>query len=691
MWGAPCVLSSTPGTDVSLNRDSHSTPEKGASVGPLRSARGLLADVMTAVRLGGGIASTLRLFGKILRQEGWAGVASRFRLAHQLNQLGADTVKRFDYGRWVELHDTLSAKEAALLSQHISTWPQRPLVSVLMPVFDPNPVWLDQAIWSVRMQLYPEWELCIADDASTSSAVQGVLRRHANEEPRIRLVRLARNAHICAASNAALALAQGEFIALLDHDDVLPIHALGCVAQAIVSHPSAGLFYSDEDKIDESGRRFSPYFKPAFNYDLFLSQNVISHLGVYRRELVQALGGFREGFEGSQDYDLALRCVERLEPAQIVHIARVLYHWRVHPASTAAGMEAKPYAIAAGECALNEHLRRVGSAAVAQHVGPGYRVVHAIPGWPCKVSAIILVRQGGGTLQRLLEALEQHATEPLLECLIVCSPSLPIDELAAVREWACASRRAVFDDGAEVSEAARLDRAKDAASGDVFLFLSDHLLPRNPGWLKEMLSQAFRPGVAVVGARVWSEDGELAQAGLILAGPDGFGSAHHRMMPGQYGYFGRAALTQNFGALSSACWLVQRQHLVEAGGFGGSWETMRFAGVDVCLRLQRAGYRNLLTPFADWVQQVEGGWEGWLVQADDEASQRDVVRWMRIWGDRRLDDPDYSPNLTMATSDFSLAWPPRLPTLSGWVKAMSLGGAPTGETWIRAGTVRMFP
>jgi GT2 family glycosyltransferase len=609
---------------------------------------------------------------------------------HQWNaQLGADTATRFDYGRWVELHDTLTAKEAASLSHHIGTWPQRPLVSVLMPVFDPNPVWLDQAIWSVRMQLYPEWELCIADDASTSSEVQCVLRRHADEEPRIRFVRLARNAHICAASNAALALARGEFIALLDHDDVLPTHALGCVAQAIVTHPSAGLIYSDEDKIDESGRRFSPYFKPAFNYDLFLSQNMISHLGVYRRELVQALGGFREGFEGSQDYDLALRCVERLEPSQIVHIARVLYHWRVHPASTAAGMEAKPYAIAAGEGALNEHLHRVGSGAVAQHVGPGYRVVPATPGSPCKVSAIILVRQGWATLQRLLEALEQQSAEPLLECLIVCSPSLPFNEETAVREWA--SRWAVFDDAADVSEAARLDRAAHAANGNVFLFLSDHLFPLNPGWLTEMLSQAFRPGVAVVGARVWSEDGALAQAGLILAGPDGFGSAHHRMMPGQCGYFGRAALTQNFGALSSSCWLVQRQHLAEAGGFGDSWETLRYAGVDVCLRLQRAGYRNLLTPYADWVQQTEGGWEGWPIQADDEASQRDAERWTRIWGDRQLDDPDYSPNLTMATSDFSLAWPPRLPTLSGWVKAMSPGGAPTGETWMRAGSVRMLP
>lgn len=681
------ALNSIPGIDV--DRDSHNTPVMARSGEPLRSATGLVSDVMNAVRLGGGLTSTVRLSAKILRLEGWNGVASRFRLARQLNQQGAKTDFRFDYGRWIELHDTLSAKDAALLSQHIATWQLRPLVSVLMPVFNPDPVWLDQAISSVRSQIYPEWELCIADDASTCSEVRAVLRRHAEEEPRIRLTRLGRNAHICAASNAALDLAQGEFIALLDHDDVLPLHALCCVAQAILTHPTAGLFYSDEDKIDEGGRRFSPYFKPAFNYDLFLSQNVVSHLGVYRRELVQALGGFREGFEGSQDYDLALRCVERLHPSEVVHIARVLYHWRVHPGSTASGMDAKPYAVTAGERALNAHLQRIGSADVARHVGPGYRVVPAPPAMPCKVTAIILVRRGGAALQRLLDALKQKTAEPLLECLIVLSPSLPLEEWAAVRSLGWASRRAVFDDAAGASETTRLQHATEAAQGDAFLFLSDHLSPLSPGWLTEMLSQAYRPGVAAVGARVWSEDGSLAQAGLILAGLDGFGSAHHRMLPGQYGYFGRAALTQNFGALSSACLLVRRHHWAEAGGFGGSWETMRYAGVDMCLRLRLAGYRNLFTPYADWAQHAEDGWEGWPVQANDQASQRDAAHWERTWGDRVLEDPDYSPNLTMSTSDFSLAWPPRLPTLSGWVTAMSDGGVSGGNAWIRAGATRL--
>ena len=225
---------------------------------------------------------------------------------------------------------------------------------------------LEAAIESVQGQLYPHWELCIADDASTDKSVRRLLRKYAESDPRIKVTFRERNGHISAASNSAIELASGEFIAFLDNDDTLTEHALFWVAHTIAEHPDVGLLYSDEDKIDQLGNRYEPYFKCDWNPDLFLSHNMICHLGVYRSDLVRAVGGFREGYEGAQDYDLALRCIERLAPQQIRHIPRVLYHWRSHPGSTARGGSEKPYALVAGQRALDDHFARIGLSAKAE-------------------------------------------------------------------------------------------------------------------------------------------------------------------------------------------------------------------------------------------------------------------------------------------------------------------------------------
>jgi glycosyltransferase involved in cell wall biosynthesis len=196
----------------------------------------------------------------------------------------------------------------------------------------------------VRAQIYENWELCIADDASTNASIAPALKQYAAADSRIKLTFRARNGHIAACSNSALELTTGEWVALLDQDDFLAEHALAIVAATIINYPEAGLIYSDEDKVDGSGTRCRPFFKPDWNPELLLGQNYISHLGIYRRSLLSEIGGFREGYEGAQDYDLALRCAERLRPDQIRHIPRVLYHWRMAEGSVAAAAEAKSYA-----------------------------------------------------------------------------------------------------------------------------------------------------------------------------------------------------------------------------------------------------------------------------------------------------------------------------------------------------------
>ena len=278
-----------------------------------------------------------------------------------------------DYEDWVRCYDSLDEGARQRIRSRIADFYRQPKISVVMPVYDPALNFLDAAIRSVRNQLYPNWELCIADDASTNPAVRELLNEHAQEEVRIKLTFRATNGHICAASNTALAAATGEYVALLDNDDVLSEHALFWVAQAILDDPEVGLVYSDEDKISEGGSRYAPYFKCDLNMELLLAQNMISHLGVYRRDLLEAVGGFRVGFEGSQDYDLALRVIERLAPAQVKHIPRVLYHWRAIAGSTALASGEKNYAAGAGRLAVAEHLQRRGLAA---EVGPALRYPH---------------------------------------------------------------------------------------------------------------------------------------------------------------------------------------------------------------------------------------------------------------------------------------------------------------------------
>ena len=249
------------------------------------------------------------------------------------------------YAAWVKQFDTIGARERIGLRRDLRALPRHPLISIVMPVYNPDFVHLSSAIESVRAQIYENWELCIADDASPDSLVAPNLKRYAAVDSRIKVIFRERHGHIAECSNSALELATGEWVALLDHDDLLPEHALAVVAATIGDHPEAGLIYSDEDKIDQSGARCRPFFKPDWNPELLLGQNYISHLGIYRHALLREIGGFREGYEGAQDYDLALRCAEKLQPFQIRHIPRVLYHWRMAEGSVAAAAEAKSHGV----------------------------------------------------------------------------------------------------------------------------------------------------------------------------------------------------------------------------------------------------------------------------------------------------------------------------------------------------------
>lgn len=266
--------------------------------------------------------------------------------------------QRRAYQQWVKEFDTPNAQALVRLGQEVQALAHRPMLSVLMPTYNPKLEWLDAAIQSLQQQVYPCWELCIADDCSTAPNVKPFLQEVCKQDPRIKVDFRQQNGHISACSNTALAMCQGEFVALMDQDDLLPPQALLRVAQCINKTPTVGMIYSNEDKIGPDGLREGPSNKAVWSRTLLLEKNHFSHLGVYKTELMRAVGGFRLGFEGSQDHDLALRCSEKLQDDQIVLLPEVLYHWRMHEDSTASSLDAKPYALEARRKTLAGHIQR---------------------------------------------------------------------------------------------------------------------------------------------------------------------------------------------------------------------------------------------------------------------------------------------------------------------------------------------
>jgi glycosyltransferase involved in cell wall biosynthesis/peptidoglycan hydrolase CwlO-like protein len=489
----------------------------------LREAGQVFKSLPSVIRGCGGMVNAGMKTMAAFRLDGLSGVRDKMRnkfagsgviAVPPCEQSDSVSVDRNDYTEWVNRYDTIDEVTRSGIAHSVTTMPHTPLISVLMPTYNTGSERLIEAIESVRRQIYPHWELCIADDASSDETIRPILEAYAKEDPRIKVVFREKNGHISAASNDALTLVTGEWVALLDHDDLLTEHALFCVAEAINQHPNIRLIYSDEDKIDKKGRRFQPYFKCDWNVDLFYSQNLISHLGVYHTDLVREIGGFREGFEGSQDHDLALRMIERIEPNQVHHIPRVLYHWRIHDESTAQGLEAKPYAVLAAEKALNEHFQRQGVNATAESIGYGYRVRYALPDLPPRVSLIIPTRNGVHLLRQCIESVLQKTNYPNFEILIVDNGSDDHETLSYIQSLETDSRVRVLRSDGPFNYSALNNFGVKEAQGTLVGLINNDISVISPEWLSEMVSLAIQPKVGAVGARLWYPNDTLQHGGV---------------------------------------------------------------------------------------------------------------------------------------------------------------------------------
>ena len=535
-----------------------------------------------------------------------------------------------------------------------------------MPVYNPPLDYLRQAIESVQAQVYPHWEICIADDASPNAAVRELLTELAAQDPRIKLVFREKNGHISAATNSALEIATGDYIALMDNDDLLPPHALAYMALAAHQHPQAGLIYSDEDKVTEDNVRQAPYFKCQFNYELFLSQNMISHFGVYRRSVLEEIGGFRVGYEGAQDWDLALRVIEKVGPENIVHVPRVLYHWRIFPGSTALALEEKDYALKAQIESITSHLQRIGKPDTQVYPAPGIpgllRIKHRLPDPLPLVSIVIPTRDRVELLSMCVNSILEKTAYPNYQIVVVDNGSTDEKALAYLDSIAKDERVKVIRADIPFNYSALNNLGVAQTDGEYLVLMNNDIEITQTDWLEEMLAFACQPDIGCVGAQLWYPNNTLQHGGVVL-GIGGVASHAHKGIPrGNFGYFGRASAHQMFSAVTAACLMIRKSTYQAVDGFD---ETLKVAynDVDFCLKVRAQGLRNLYNPFASFIHHESASRGSDQEGSNQQRLAAEAAIMKQRWGALIADDPAYSPNLSLLGDDFSMAWPSRVAAL----------------------------
>ena len=544
-----------------------------------------------------------------------------------------------DYQLWLDRHRP-SPRELEEMRRAARAFSFQPLISIVTPVFNTSVAWLEQAVVSVLAQVYENWELLLIDDASTESATVDLLSELERRDSRIRVVRREKNGGISAASNDGLAQARGEWVAILDHDDLLEPDALFQTAKVLQTNDDVDLIYSDEDKLTEEGFA-SPMLKPDWSPDFFLSYNYICHFTTFRRSLAHQAGGFRSEFDGSQDYDLFLRMIEKTD--RIHHVPRVLYHWRRTDRSVADNIRRKPGALEAGRRAIEEHLKRTGGGA---HVAVDWRT-HAY--WvrrdievPQKISIITARRDS-------TESLTQKTNYPNFEIVIV-DPSTPLPAFAEAT-----ARQAGTSLGSQPNRSAANNVAAKQTNSPWILFLDRSVEPSESDWLTLMAEHVQRPEVGAVGARLISSDNTIEHAGVIV-GADGEAQPAFRGLAAEEpGVCRQLQVTRNYSAVSGACLLTRREVFQEVGGFDEELPA-ELAELDLCLKMRRAGYLIVYSPFAKLYYNPPRA-ERKIdppSQRSGAASNQSVEIMRKRWADVLARDPYYNPNLSRTRADFSL-------------------------------------
>lgn len=565
---------------------------------------------------------------KILREHGWQilipFLKKKFHTFHEKRK----------YQKYIQKFERLTTDERRQILRNVENLSRKPLISIILPVYNVDEKWLRLCLESVRKQIYPYWELCIADDASPSPHIRKVLNEFASQEKRLKIVFRHTNGHISAASNSALKLATGDFAVLLDHDDELHETALYHIVKEINDYPNVQMIYSDEDFINQNGKRFAPKFKPDWSPDFFYSLNLITHLSAYQTSLLKEIGGFRLGTEGSQDYDLALRVTEKVPPENIRHIPLILYHWRAIQGSTALSGDEKPYAHDRARQVINEHFHRKNIAAQTTN---GYsflhRAVYDIPK-DLRISVILsadnfsavrkFLPEGNSENIEIIGIGEKPENHPQIK---IIAPQKNIAE--------------------------SLNCAVAEATGDVLVFLESDITPLNNNWLHELVSLARQKEIGVVGGKILNSNATIRNAGIILGINNLFGFAHRGYPAFSSGDFLRLVLINNYAGFSGV-YAVKRE--IFGHGFNSKIFPNGIYEIDFCLHvLHKLGLRNVFTPYAEFVQKTESATEKVL-----RENSAEVLRFREKWQSYLEKDSYYNPNLSLADEEFSIADTPRI-------------------------------
>ncbi len=535
----------------------------------------------------------------------------------------------------------------------IKKWQKKPLISIIVPVYNIDADWLKATIESVQQQIYPHWELCITDDCSTHQETVDCLKQISNS--RIKISFSKENQGIAGASNTALALAEGEYIALLDHDDVLTTDALYEIVKSINEY-DPDLIYSDEDKLTLDNEYVEPYYKPDYSPDLLLSNNYTCHLSVYRKTILDRIEGFRPGYDGSQDHDLVLRFLDHTN--RVHHIPKILYHWRKVPGSTATSSDSKNYAWEAGIRAVADTLQRRG---IAGEVLPGkhpstYRVKRTLQGEP-KVSIIIPFKDQPDLLRNCLDSILEKSSYRHFEILGVSNNSTDSAIFKLMEDYPQRDSRIRFiQHNIPFNYSSLNNHASKYCEGEHLLLLNNDTTVITTDWLEALLEHSQRPEVGAVGAKLYYPDDTIQHAGVIigLGGVAGHGHRYfHRDDPG---YFARLTLIQNVSAVTGACLMVKKSLYDTTGGLDEKNLAIAFNDIDFCLRLMEMGYLNVFTPYCE-LYHYESKSRGQEDTLEKKKRFSKEIAYMLKRHRKIIEtgDPFYNPNLTLQIDDFSLS------------------------------------
>ena len=569
------------------------------------------------------------------------------------------------YGPWYRAY---IPTEETLETQRKQKFDYSPLISIAVPAYQTPVEFLRQMIESLIVQTYSNWELCIVNASPDNEEMQKVLAEYSAGDSRVRFCNLKENLGIAENTNRAFAMTKGEFVGLLDHDDLLAPNALYEIVKILQDHPQADALYTDEDKVTtELDEHFQPHLKPDFNLDLLRSNNYICHFFVVRKSIVEKAGGFRKEFDGAQDYDFIFRCTENA--GEVLHVPEILYHWRTHKASTADNPASKMYAFEAGKRAIEAHLERTGTEGEVSHTQDlgFYRVKYPVQGKPL-VSVIIPNKDEKETLQTCLEMLEKNTGYQNFEIIIVENNSTTDEIFRYYKELSGNRKIHLLRWGKEFNYSAINNFAVAHAKGEYLLFLNNDVKSINPDWLEEMLGVCQRPEVGGVGAKLIYPDNTIQHAGCVIGMGGIAGHMFVDMPADRTGYLHKASLLQDMSAVTAACLLMKKEVFEQAGGFTEEL-AVAFNDVDLCLKVRKNGYLIVYDPYVK-LYHMESKTRGAEDSKEKVRRFQTEIEYMRChWIDiLKNGDPCYNKNLSLTKWNYSLKPIPGMETEAGQKK-----------------------